>query len=156
MSRWPAFVAAPLAVVAPAALATVYLSAEQAQRAMFPGAVLSAIKGDFVKARIWSVSGGGWFIVDEVLGKHEFITYAVGLNADGSVRGVEILVYLESHGGEIRNADWRRQFIGKTAASHLRLDDDIRNISGATLSCRHVTDGIKRLLALHEAALKQR
>ena len=156
MSRWPAFVAAPLAVVAPAALATVYLSAEQAQRAMFPGAVLSAIKGDFAKARIWSVSGGGWFIVDEVLGKHEFITYAVGLNADGSVRGVEILVYLESHGGEIRNADWRRQFIGKTAASHLRLDDDIRNISGATLSCRHVTDGIKRLLALHEPALKQR
>jgi hypothetical protein len=24
----------------------------------------------------------GWFIVDEVVGKHEFITYAVGLNSD--------------------------------------------------------------------------
>jgi Na+-translocating ferredoxin:NAD+ oxidoreductase RnfG subunit len=155
MSRWPAFLAAPLAVVAPAALATVYLSAEQAQQAMFPGAVLTAVEGDFSKARIWSVSGGGWFIVDEVLGKHEFITYAVGLDADGSVRGVEILVYLESHGGEIRNAEWRRQFIGKTAAAPLRLDHDIRNISGATLSCRHVTDGIQRLLALHETILKR-
>jgi Na+-translocating ferredoxin:NAD+ oxidoreductase RnfG subunit len=156
MSRWPAFVAAPLAIVAPAAFATVYLSAEQAQQAMFPGAVLTAVKGDFSKARVWSVSGGGWFIVDEVLGKHEFITYAVGINADGSVRGVEILAYLESYGHEIRNADWRRQFIGKTAAAPLRLGDDIRNISGATLSCRHVTDGIKRLLALYETTLKQR
>ena len=29
--------------------------------------------------QVWRVSGGGWFIVDEVVGKHEFITYAVGL-----------------------------------------------------------------------------
>jgi Na+-translocating ferredoxin:NAD+ oxidoreductase RnfG subunit len=156
MTRWPAFVAAPFAVVAPAAYATVYLSAEQAQQAFFPGAAFTAIKGDFSKTRIWSVSGGGWFIVDEVLGKHEFITYALALKDDGSVRGVEILVYLESHGGEIRDPAWRRQFIGKSAADPLKLDKDIRNISGATLSCRHVTDGIKRLLALYETVLKQR
>ena len=35
----------------------------------------------------------------------------------------------------------------------VRLDTDIRNVSGATLSCRHVTDGIRRLLLLHERAL---
>ena len=100
--------------------------------------------------------GGGWFIVDKVIGKHELITYAVGVDADGSVRSIEILEYLESYGGQIRYADWRRQFAGKTAADPLKLEQDIRNISGATLSCRHVTEGVKRLLALHEIVLKQR
>ena len=72
------------------------------------------------------------------------------------LRGIEILDYRESHGGEIRDAKWRAQFLGKTAADPLQLDRDIRNISGATLSCRHVTDGVKRLLALYETELKQR
>jgi hypothetical protein len=168
VKHWPSFVAAPLAVFAPAALATVYLSVEQAQQVIFPGGSFiaapvslsaeqkHALKGDLRNARLWSVSGGGWFVVDKVIGKHELITYALGLNGDGSVRGIEILEYRESYGGEIRYADWRRQFVGKTAADPLRLEDDIRNISGATLSCRHVTEGVKRLLALHEIVLKQR
>jgi len=77
------------------------------------------------------VSEGGWFIIDAVFGKHELITYAVGIGADGSVRGVEILEYLESYGYQIRDAAWRRQFAGKTARDPLKLDQDIRNISGA-------------------------
>jgi Na+-transporting NADH:ubiquinone oxidoreductase subunit NqrC len=72
------------------------------------------------------------------------------------VRGIEILEYRESYGHEIRNDAWRRQFAGKSAADPLRLEQDIRNISGATLSCRHVTDGVRRLLALHDIALKGR
>ena len=58
-------------------------------------------------------------------------------------------------GGEIRNADWRKQFVGKTARSPLLLNDDIRNISGATLSSRHVTEGIKRILATYEACIRR-
>jgi Na+-translocating ferredoxin:NAD+ oxidoreductase RnfG subunit len=101
------------------------------------------------------VSGGGWFIVDEVVGKHEFITYAVGLNANGSVKQIEVMDYRETYGGEIRNENWRTQFVGKTSQSQLKLDKDIKNISGATLSCRHITDGVKRLLAFYEIALKR-
>ncbi len=159
MVRWPAFVAAPVAIFAPAAHAAVYLSVEQAQQAIFPGArfTMEALAlPDAAHRKLWRVSEGGWFIVDAVLGKHELITYAVGLGADGSVRGVEILEYLESYGYQIRDAAWRRQFAGKTARDPLKLDQDIRNISGATLSCRHVTDGIKRVLGFYEAALKQR
>jgi len=43
--------------------------------------------------QVWRVSGGGWFIVDEAVGKHEFITYAAGLTADGSVKQIEIMDY---------------------------------------------------------------
>jgi FMN-binding domain len=146
---------APLALVAPAAHASVYLSIEQAQQAIFPGGTF--LLSDLTRvARVWRVPGAGWFIVDQVVGKHELITYAVGLNADGTVRAIEILEYRESYGHEVRSQAWRQQFAGKSVADPVQLDQDIRNISGATLSCRHVTAGVKRLLALHAIALKGR
>jgi len=167
------FTALPLtALVAPSAMAVTYLTIEQAQLEIFPGKSFSSmplkLTGEQRKAieqasrvrvlrdeqRIWRVGGGGWFIVDEVIGKHEYITYAVGLDVGGAVRGVEIMEYRESYGGEVRNPKWRAQFVGKTKASPLQLDSDIQNISGATLSSRHITDGVKRLLALYEIALK--
>jgi hypothetical protein len=150
---WPGFIAAPLLAM-PAAHATTYLTVEQAQQVLFPGASFTPVDLKR-KERVWRASAG-WFVVDEVLGKHELITYAVGLDPQGRVRGVEILDYRESHGGEIRDPQWRLQFAGKTARAPLQLDRDIRNISGATLSCRHVTDGVKRILALYESDLRNR
>jgi Na+-transporting NADH:ubiquinone oxidoreductase subunit NqrC len=78
----------------------------------------------------------------------------LGIGIDGVVRGVEILDYRESHGGEVRDPRWLAQFTGKRGDAPLRLEQDIQNISGATLSCRHVTDGVRRLVALHGLALK--
>jgi Na+-transporting NADH:ubiquinone oxidoreductase subunit C len=168
-----AFIALPIsALIAPSAFAVQYLTVDQAQKAIFPGnsfvaapvklsgaqkkAIENASRVRVLKDEqpVWRVSGGGWFIVDEVVGKHEFITYAVGLNADGSVKRIEVMEYRETYGGEIRNENWRAQFVGKTSDSALKLDADIKNISGATLSCRHVTDGVKRLLTFYEVALK--
>jgi hypothetical protein len=169
-----AFIALPIsALMAPSTFAVQYLTVEQAQHAIFPGKSLTAApvklapikrkaieKASGVRVlhdeqQLWRVSGGGWFIVDEVVGKHEFITYAVGLNANGSVKQIEVMDYRETYGGEIRNENWRSQFVGKTSLSPLELDRDIKNICGATLSCRHVTDGVKRLLAFYEIALKR-
>ena len=71
------------------------------------------------------------------------------------MRQVEILSYRESHGGEVRLPAWRRQFVGKTAASPLKVGDDIANISGATLSCSHLTEGVKRIVAVVALARHQ-
>ena len=154
-ARWPMVLFAPAALTVPAAHATVYLSVEQAQRSLFAGASFTPVDLGH-RERVWRVSTGGWFIVDQVLGKHEYITYALGIDPRGHATGIEILEYRESHGGEVRDAAWRAQFAGKSAADPLQLDRDIRNISGATLSCRHVTDGVKRLLKLYESELRQR
>ena len=152
-ARWPLFLFAPAALAAPSAQATVYLSIEQAQQALFAGASFTPLERAG-RERIWRASSGGWFFVDRVLGKHELITYALALEPDGRVRGIEILEYRESHGGEVRDASWRAQFVGKTAGDPLKLDRDITNISGATLSCRHVTDGVKRLLQIYDRELR--
>lgn len=104
--------------------------------------------------RIWRSSSDDLFIVDDVLGKHEYISYAVIINSTGSIKGLEILEYRESYGEEIRRPEWRTQFAGKTFKDKVELEEDILNISGATISCSHVTRGIKRLLATHELVLK--
>ncbi|MEM8930474.1 MAG: FMN-binding protein [Acidobacteriota bacterium] len=104
--------------------------------------------------RAWRTPEGGWFLLDQVIGKHENIDLAVALEADGSVRGLEVLTYRETYGDEIRNAKWRAQFHGRDHREHLKLDQQIRNISGATLSCRHVTDGINRLTHTWDQVLR--
>lgn len=174
MADWFQWMAAPALVISGAApsYAVTYLNVEQAQQAIFPGAKLTAADVQLTDAqrkaiektsgvrvrhpaqKIWKVEGGGWFLLDEVIGKHEFITYAVGLSKDGAVKQIEIMDYRETYGYQIRNDKWRAQFIGKTSQSKLKLDDDIKNVSGATLSCRHITEGVKRLLALYDLVLK--
>jgi len=153
--------------------AKIYVSIEQAQKIIFPNKVLSkhpilitgdlqekmrsasSIRHPFQGERIWRATDGSWFIVDEVVGKHEMITYAVGLSSAGSVQSIEILEYVESYGYEVAEAQWRKQFIGKTASDAIKLNQDIQNIGGATLSCKHITDGVKRVVTLYDLTLKQ-
>lgn len=90
----------------------------------------------------------GYLMIDNVLGKFELIRYALALTAEGKVQQVEILSYRESHGYEVRLPAWRKQFVGKSIQSPLRIGSDIANISGATLSCSHLTEGIRRLVSL--------
>jgi Na+-translocating ferredoxin:NAD+ oxidoreductase RnfG subunit len=164
-------VSALVAAAVPAsAFAVDYLSADQAAKLMFPdadafearavtldAAQLQQLAAQGVRGRSanWPVRvakrGGatlGFVVTDEVIGKFELIGYAVGIALDGAVKQIEILSYRESHGFEIRLPAWRKQFVGKDASAALRVGDDIANISGATLSCTHVTDGVRRIVAV--------
>ena len=163
-------------VLVASAHAAQFLSVEQVQRLFFPNAESFAEKKLELSSeqirqieerarsrmrvkrhRIWEALARGqrlgFVIVDEVYGKHEFITYAVALDSSGVVLSVEILVYRESFGGEVRDPRWRAQFVGKHPGDTLELDKDIRNISGATLSCQHITEGVRRILAIFNVAL---
>jgi Na+-translocating ferredoxin:NAD+ oxidoreductase RnfG subunit len=162
-----------LAVPAPT-YAAIYLTSEQALHNAFPEAnvftptrialspaqwqAIDAANAAPVAAReplAWAASSAGkplgLLYVDEVLGKQLNIRYAVAVGADGRVQRVDIMEYRETHGFEVRNARWLAQFAGKDAGSELQLGADVKNISGATLSCRHVTAGVRRLLAIHAA-----
>jgi Na+-translocating ferredoxin:NAD+ oxidoreductase RnfG subunit len=70
------------------------------------------------------------------------------LDSDGAVRQLEILEYRESYGGQVRYESWREQFHGKKPGDSLRHGTDVQNIAGATLSCRHVTEGVAKLLRI--------
>lgn len=148
-TRWTA-PAAALVAISSSAHAVQYLSIPEAQKLAFPSAT------SFVEAqagRAWKAEAAGkvigLFVFDRVIGKHLFIDYAVALDPGGHVMRVDILQYRESYGGEVRGAGWLAQFVGKGRKSPLEFNKDIRNISGATLSSMHVTEGIKRVLATY-------
>ena len=161
------------AAICQPAYALVYMSVDQAQQLMFAGRTLTPLPLDLNAGQIAAIerdsgvkvyagslrawkADDGYFFVDAVIGKHDLITYAVALSADGGVRQVEILEYREAYGGEVRNAHWRGQFIGRRHGDAVQTGRDIQNISGATLSCQHVTDGIRRLLATYAIAIAAR
>lgn len=160
-----------LAAISVPAHAVVYLSVDEAQKLMFGAAALKPAPLTLTPAQIAAIEKAsgvavaapevrawrapdGWFLLDAVIGKHDFITYAVALSLDGRVRQVEILEYREAYGGEVRNPRWRAQFKDKQPGDAVKLGADIQGISGATLSCSHVTDGIRRLLSTYAVALK--
>lgn len=161
----------------PVVVAADYLTVDAAQKAIFPDAdsfqeVLLPQTPEQIQAllaragpqpphgviRIWRASRGGsqlgHVFVDEVIGRQSLITYAVGIDATGALGNLEILSYRESHGGEIRNPAWRGQFARRSDLDQVRFRTDIKNISGATLSSEHVTQGVRWLLALWQAALR--
>lgn len=159
---------AAAALVAAPAGATTYFTLKQVQQQLYPRQALTPLaitlsaaqakavqKAGGVRVRelalkVWRAANGGWFYLDQVLGKHEMITYALALDASGAVSGLEIVDYRETYGGAVRNPKWRAQFTGKRVGAPLKLDADIVNLSGATLSSAHIADGVRRLLATHQ------
>jgi hypothetical protein len=165
------------AMPVPMVVAADYLNVEAAQKAVYPEAdafqeVVLNQSPDQLQAllvrvgpqpphgtiRIWKATRDGTLLghvfVDEVIGRQNLITYAVGIDAGGTLRNLEIMAYRESHGSEIRNPAWRAQFDHRSDLEQLRFRIDIKNISGATLSSEHVTEGVRWLLALWQAALR--
>ena len=155
-------------LLAPAADAKTYLTREQAQKICFPKADKFVWKSHrYTPAQIMAIrkaSGlkvidpGLWYgvalqkdgqvlgvlVFDRARGKHELIDYVIALTPEGKVKQIEILEYRESWGHEVRRAGWRKQFVNKDSKSKLKLHDGIHNIAGATISCRNVTDGVRR------------
>jgi len=158
-------------------VAAEYMSVEQAQKSLFPQAdrfdevvlALSPAQKQQVAAlagpqpphrslRSWKALKGGELLghvfVDEVVGRQDFITYAAAIDPSGRLGTLEVLAYRESHGGEVRGDAWRRQFVGRSSLDQLHFEADIKNIAGATLSCGHVTQGVRWLVALWEVSLR--
>lgn len=90
----------------------------------------------------------GYALVQNTIGKHKPMTYMVGVDARGLVSNVELLVFREARGSEVRTKRFNVQYEGKSVLDPVRINKDIINISGATMSVRSMTAGIKRVLVL--------
>ncbi len=155
----------------------VYLTVPEALKETFPKAVRFAaethVLGDSARAALVEQLGGpvaedtvtvhralgaggrtlGYAVVSEEIGKYRPITFMVGVNRSLEVERVTILVYRESHGGDVRRERFLGQYHGKSAQSPLRTNRDIVNISGATLSVRALNYGVRKVLGLLDACV---
>ena len=96
----------------------------------------------------------GYALFDREIGQHEYIDFATFFDCDGRVTRVEVVAYREPYGEGIRSKRFRKQFVGKEAASGFRPGHDIDVISGATLSARAMAKAVRRAtLLLHDTVL---
>lgn len=163
----------PLALCAmanPVSAATIYLSGEEAQQLLFPGATFTdesrrltdsemaavgaAARVEMNDARVmmWKVSTGGWFFVDQSPSGDTMYTYALALDAKGVVMGMEIMSCIEDF-CRVRLPEWRAQFTGKKSGD-LFGKDEIEIISGSTRSSVYITEGVRKTLATFDLLIR--
>ncbi len=151
--------------------AEVYLTEEEALKLMFPKSerirkeiiTLSPEKKSLIQERIgWKFpeesfevyigetgsTVDGYAMVQNTIGKHKPMTYMVGVDSKGQCTDVELLVFREARGSEVRTKRFNVQYEGKTVFDPIRINKDIINISGATMSVRSMSAGVKRVLVL--------
>jgi hypothetical protein len=152
-------------------LAEVFLSEEEALTVMFPTSTrirkeiirLTREQKEHIESRIgWKFPEqefevyigetgtqlDGYAMIHNTVGKHKPMTYMVGVDPEGQVTHVELMVFRESRGSEIRKKRFNYQYEGKTVLDPVRINKDIINISGATMSVRSMSAGVKRVLVL--------
>jgi Na+-translocating ferredoxin:NAD+ oxidoreductase RnfG subunit len=98
----------------------------------------------------------GYGVVTEERGKYRPITFLVGVTPDFHVRDAAVMVYRESRGGEVARRRFLGQYRGKSASDPIRINRDIVNVSGATISVRSVNAGVRKVLAVVEAWASER
>ncbi len=90
----------------------------------------------------------GYAMVHHTIGKYKPMTYMVGVDANGTCTDVELLVFRDAKGSEVRTKRFNSQYESKTVTDPIRINKDIINISGATMSVRSMSAGVKRVLVL--------
>ena len=94
----------------------------------------------------------GYALVTDERGKYRPITFMVGVTPDFRVRDAAVMVYRESRGGEVQRQRFLSQYRGKTLRDPIQINRDIINISGATISVRSMNAGVRKTLAVAQAA----
>jgi len=97
----------------------------------------------------------GYAIVGDEIGLYKPITFLVKISEARRVESVQVMVYRESRGGEVRRQRFLRQYKGKDEKSPIRINRDVIGVTGATLSVRALNAGVKKALAVVQAAYPQ-
>lgn len=152
--------------------AGVWMTRDQAAAHWFPGkpAVFHevALEPEAVKAlktvlKPYGTRGRGWslpgkveradfgkacLLVVEEVGKHQPIRFAVAIDAQGAVLGLDVLEYRENYGQKIGQEPFRAQYKGKRWEDPIQTPGDIDAISGATYSCYATNRAVRKALAI--------
>ncbi len=106
-----------------------------------------------MRIRYWQQGGRTAWILEE-LGKVKPITTGFVVENNQLV-SMQVLIYRETHGWEVRYPFFTDQFKGLTLEPGNRLSKKIDGISGATLSVNALTRLSKLALHLHKEVLAQ-
>ena len=128
---------------------TIVLTSQQIRQIETGAAItFEGSHADTVKVYVAYENGkpAGYAFEDTVIGKWGPIHYLLGLDPQGTVLDTIILDYQEIRGKPIAKKRFLRQYKGKTSRHAVQLQKDIDGVTGATISSRSLTDGIRKIL----------
>ena len=104
-----------------------------------------------LSSRVWTyyagATGTAYFESHKVRTMNE--TFMVVVNPDGTVRFIEILSFAEPDEYQAPKL-WLKQFKGRPLDGELLPRRGLRNITGASITSDAVTQGVRRILAVHQ------
>ena len=86
-------------------------------------------------------------VVVSQIGKVRPITHIVEVMPDRTVGDLAVMIYRETHGDEVADPRFCEQFRGKSLDDAIRIESDIINIAGSTLSGHALCRGARKALA---------
>jgi len=89
--------------------------------------------------------------IETVPGKWGPIKFVIGFTPKGKVYDLSIISYSEIRGRPAKKRIFLDQYKGKTIKSRMRLKREIHAISGATITSRGMTNGVKKMLYVFNA-----
>ncbi|MGH1538526.1 MAG: FMN-binding protein [Gammaproteobacteria bacterium] len=105
-----------------------------------------------IRVPFWQDGCRSAWILEEI-GKERYITTGFVINSQG-LEKVKVLIFRESRGWEVKHEFFGQQFIGAKLTKKDKLDKQIDNISGATLSVNAITAISRMSLLLHDHVTK--
>ncbi len=96
----------------------------------------------------------GYALFETAIVRTKPTTFMAVLNANGSLRYVEILAFYEPM-DYLPTRNWFDLFRGRFLDSELWPNRGIHNVSGATLSVQAITFGVRRALATFKIAIQR-
>lgn len=90
----------------------------------------------------------GYAMITEEIGKFHPFTFIVEVKPNGKIHNIAVLVYRETRGGDVARKRFLYQFIGKSIKHPVRINKDIINITGATMSVDCMCAGVRKVLAV--------
>jgi len=114
--------------------------------------VPSALVACYVATEKGQITGRAYLDTHTVRTKKESLL--VILNADGTVKRVEVVAFLEPP--EYQAPDrWYHQFDQKSLDKDLRVSGSIHPVTGATLTAKATTEAVRRVLATDQVVLRK-
>ena len=88
----------------------------------------------------------GYFYFGKAPSKADDFDFVILFDPEFIIKKVKILTYREDYGGEISSKRWLRQFSGLSSESIVAYGDEIKGISGATISAVSMTNAVNDIL----------
>lgn len=88
----------------------------------------------------------GYFYYGKAPSQEDYFDYLVIFDKDLIIRKIKVLAYREDYGSEIGSKRWLKQFEELDQNDRIRYQEEIKAISGATISARSMTRAVNDLL----------